>query len=399
LLARRRFELLPLQNPWARARLGLSETDLSTEVRLVLPDSRILGGADAVIELSRNFWWGWPFWLAAGIPGVRSILRFGYRWIARRRNCIGGACAIEGTPVESPAGKESGVMPAVVPLIGFPLLALTFRPRLGPWIFMWLLAAALYAGCKWLVFRDAIRRGAAVDPSRALGFLLAWPGMDAAGFFDSRNIPAKPRTAEWLWAGFKTLLGAGLLWAGARMACPAGPMLAGWVGMTGVIFLLHFGVFHLLSIAWRQAGVCAEPLMQNPMGSRSLAEFWGRRWNTAFNELAFRFTFRPLRRLASPAVATVIVFLLSGLVHDLVISLPARGGFGLPTVYFLIQGLGLTTERAWFGPRVRARHVLAGRVLTIAVTAVPAFWLFHPPFIQNVILPMLRAIGAIPNPL
>ena len=37
---------------------------------------------------------------------------------------------------------------------------------------------------------------------------------------------------------------------------------------------------------------------------------------------------------------------------------------------------------------------LFARCFTIIITAAPAFWLFHPPFINNVILPMLHAIGA-----
>ena len=37
---------------------------------------------------------------------------------------------------------------------------------------------------------------------------------------------------------------------------------------------------------------------------------------------------------------------------------------------------------------------LRGRLFAIGVTALPAFGLFHPPFIHNVILPMLDAIGA-----
>jgi hypothetical protein len=37
---------------------------------------------------------------------------------------------------------------------------------------------------------------------------------------------------------------------------------------------------------------------------------------------------------------------------------------------------------------------LRGRLFALAVTAGPAFWLFHPPFIHNVILPMFQAIGA-----
>ena len=97
--------------------------------------------------------------------------------------------------------------------------------------------------------------------------------------------------------------------------------------------------------------------MQNPILATSLAEFWGRRWNTAFNELAFRFTFRPLRRMTTPVTATLLVFGLSGLIHELVISLPAGGGYGLPTIYFFIQGFGTVIERSafwtrhWFGTR------------------------------------------------
>src|SRR5205807_918310 len=34
-----------------------------------------------------------------------------------------------------------------------------------------------------------------------------------------------------------------------------------------------------------------------------------------------------------------------------------------------------------------------GWLFTAACTAGPAFWLFHPPFVRNVTLPMLRAFG------
>jgi alginate O-acetyltransferase complex protein AlgI len=177
----------------------------------------------------------------------------------------------------------------------------------------------------------------------------------------------------------------------ARLALPAHPLLAGWIGMSGAMFVLHFGSFHLLSLAWRQAGVAATPLMQNPLMATSLADFWGARWNTAFNELAFRFTFRPLRRWTNPTVATLLVFGLSGLIHELVISLPAHGGYGLPTLYFMIQGLGVVAERT----RGRAaRAPMRAWFFTLLVTAGPVCLFFYPPFIHNVILPMFTAIGA-----
>jgi hypothetical protein len=165
--------------------------------------------------------------------------------------------------------------------------------------------------------------------------------------------------------------------------------------MTGLVFVLHFGIFHLLSLAWRTAGVDAAPLMRNPLRATSVGEFWGRRWNTAFHELAVRFTFKPLRPSLGLAGATLLVFVVSGVIHELVISVPAAGGYGLPTIYFVLQGLGLLGERGGLGHRLGLGRGWRGWMFTVLVTAGPAWWLFPPPFVGNVILPMLAAIGAI----
>jgi alginate O-acetyltransferase complex protein AlgI len=195
-------------------------------------------------------------------------------------------------------------------------------------------------------------------------------------------------------AALNTLIGAALIWGVARTAVPADPLLAGWLGMVGVILVLHFGTFHLLSLGWRTIGVNARPIMQNPLRSTSLAEFWGRRWNTAFHELAARFTFLPLRPIVGRGGATLLVFLLSGSIHELVISVPARGGYGLPTAYFLLQGLGVACERTRLGRTVGLGRGCRGWLFTVVVAAAPAFWLFPPAFVRNVILPMLAFIGA-----
>ena len=188
----------------------------------------------------------------------------------------------------------------VFPLLILPVVALLGAAWMPRWGFMWAMAFALYAGCKWLTYREARVRGVASDRLRALGYLLAWPGMDATAFLRGTDRLAQPRPSEWMAAALKTLLGATLIWVVARTAVPVNPLLAGWLGMVGLIFVLHFGTFHLLSLGWRSIGVNAMPVMQNPLRSTSLAEFWGRRWNTAFHELATRFTFRPLRPICRP---------------------------------------------------------------------------------------------------
>jgi alginate O-acetyltransferase complex protein AlgI len=389
LLARRNFELLPLQSPWSRVRLGLTEPELLAEMRVITPDGNVLGGADALLEISRHYRLAWPVRQLARLPAIHHLFQQIYRRIARNRSCVNGACEINQT-----TRRSTSQLTDFLPLLVLPLLALLVRTWLAPWLFMWAMAFALYAGCKWLTYREARRNSVTQNRWRGLGYLLAWPGMNAPEFLRSDVAAANPQRREWLFAFAKTALGFVMLFGLARHFLPAHPLAAGWMGMCGAIFILHFGLFHLLSLAWRRMGVKAEPIMKNPLRAVSLREFWGKRWNTAFNELVFRFAYRSLRRRTTPALAALGVFGLSGLIHELVISLPAGEGFGLPTAYFLIQGIGLVLERSPFGHRIGLARGLRGRMFTVVLTAGPAFWLFHPPFIHHVILPMLHAIGA-----
>ena len=132
------------------------------------------------------------------------------------------------------------------------------------------------------------------------------------------------------------------------------------------------------------------PIMNAPIKSTSLTEFWGRRWNGAFNQLVLDLLFRRLAHSFGAACATLGSFLLSGLLHELVISLPAAGGYGLPTGYFLLQGAGSITQR-----KLGLCGGIRGWIFTVAIVGAPAFWLFHPLFVRRVILPFLQAIGAL----
>jgi predicted DCC family thiol-disulfide oxidoreductase YuxK len=388
-LVARHFQLQPLQTPWVRERLDSPDQEWMAEMRLLKPDGTAFGGVAALLEISRQFWWAWPIRQLAHFPAIRNALHGTYRWVARHRHCAAGACTMVRKPERKP-----GQFLAYLPLLVLPLSVLPLRTRLEPWVFMWAMAIALYAGCKWMTYRLVRQRLETKDPWRAAGYLLAWPGMNAGTFLERKCTPAKPRAAEWAFALIKTNLGFALLFGVTRILVSNHPQVAGWVGMCGVIFILHFGLFHLLSLAWRQAGVKASPIMRFPLASDSLMGFWGTRWNTAFHELAFRFVYRPFRRIANPPVAVLGAFVLSGLIHDLVISLPARGGYGLPSLYFVIQGCGLVFERSTLGQRAGLGRGLRGRIFALVFAAGPAFWLFHPPFIRNVILPMLKAIGA-----
>ena len=90
-----------------------------------------------------------------------------------------------------------------------------------------------------------------------------------------------------------------------------------------------------------------------------------------------------------------MVFAASGLIHDLVISLPARAGYGLPTLYFLVQGAGVTLERSQFGKRFGLGRGVRGWCFMVVFLTLPIFGLFHPWFVLRVILPFMRAIHAL----
>ena len=94
-LSRGELEILPCRSTVRAERFPqVAEAACLTAMQLVLPDGRVLSGADAVPELLRRIrGWGW----AAGVfalPGVRPLSRRAYGWIARNRMKI--SCVVGG---------------------------------------------------------------------------------------------------------------------------------------------------------------------------------------------------------------------------------------------------------------------------------------------------------------
>lgn len=261
-------------------------------------------------------------------------------------------------------------------------------PEIPRWVIMWVLVAVLFYAGKALIWTSARLRPAGWQGA---GWWLLWPGMDVERW-TVKQVNREVTPVNNLVAGalMNMLAGAGLLWGVAR-AFDA-PMISAWVAMIGLIFMLHFGIMHLLSAFWQAQGMSATAVMKNPAASTSLTEFWGRRWNIAFRDLAHQFVFRPVALRWGHTTALWMTFLVSGLAHEVVISIPAGAGFGLPTIYFLIQAVGISLERTLWQKRSRPFKWL----LTHGFTLLPLGLLFHPPFVQRVMLPFFHALGALP---
>jgi len=128
---------------------------------------------------------------------------------------------------------------------------------------------------------------------------------------------------------------------------------------------------------------------------RHLAIFWGWPWNLAFWDLAYTHVFRLFVGRIGVSGATLAVFLASGVIHDVVNSLPAGVGYGRPMLYFAIQSMGVLFERSRLGKRMGLGRGFVGRMFCALVTLGPVCVLFHRPFVEQVVIPMLAIVAAI----
>ncbi len=191
----------------------------------------------------------------------------------------------------------------------------------------------------------------------------------------------------------KVLLAIACLMVLAPFATSGHTLAVGIAGMLAGVLLIHGGLFHLLALYWQSAGRPVRPIMNAPLAATSLADFWGRRWNLAFRDAAALLVFRPAARRWGVAAATFATFFASGVLHDALISLPARGGYGLPTVYFLLQYVGLMFERRVLRGESSGWKRLATRAMAALVVVLPLPLLFHRPFAENVVVPILQGLN------
>jgi D-alanyl-lipoteichoic acid acyltransferase DltB (MBOAT superfamily) len=199
---------------------------------------------------------------------------------------------------------------------------------------------------------------------------------------------------EWIRGITNMSAGVLIFWTAQHWLPTTSPLVLGWAGLIGVVLILHFGSFLVLSCAWRTVGVDAPPLMNVPIYATSLAEFWGKRWNIAFRDLAHRFLFRPLHATIGPAAALVVGFTASGVIHDIVISVPAGGGHGGPTAYFVIQAIAILAERSSVGRILGLGRGFRGWLFSAIVLIAPIRLLFHNDFVLRVAVPFMNALGA-----
>ena len=122
----------------------------------------------------------------------------------------------------------------------------------------------------------------------------------------------------------------------------------GWIGAP-LLWLMGEVVGSLIQVLMLPSGRLLPLAHENIFAARSVADFWGRRWNVWMSDWFRQVIYQPLRR--RPLLAMVIVFVISGFLHELVINLSlwlltGRNLFGSMMAYFGLQAAGVFIERS-----------------------------------------------------
>ena len=257
----------------------------------------------------------------------------------------------------------------------------------------WLLLAGLVVGAEWvLADADAVSRmvgiccvllgamkglvyaeGAGADrlpPGRYAVFAFCWFGMDPGSFRTRRNGLA-----------WKRDVAIGLLHMALGTLGAWGVWSAGWrqilVRFVPMSLGFHFGALRVLKGGLRAAGFPVRTLFPNVLEAKGIGDFWSKRWTTGYSQMMQRIVGKPIARHWGNGAGLMAVVLVSGLLHELAITLPARAGYGLPTLYFTLHGVCTLLENKLGRP--------IGKIPALILIALPLDLLFPATFRHEVI--------------
>jgi alginate O-acetyltransferase complex protein AlgI len=223
-----------------------------------------------------------------------------------------------------------------------------------------------------------------------LAFALGWFGMRATPFEQLPGIPL-PYSRLIMKGMTRIAIGLALLYLSTqaeRISIAAAFFIPQLLLLVGISMILHFGILNLSTAAWRAQGVDVQELFRSPYKSTSLREFWGKRWNMAFSEMTAQIAYRPLKQHMSTEQAMLLSFLLSGLLHEIAISLPVNAGYGLPMLYFTLHAAAMLAEAKSTGLQRLLKHPIFSRIWVMGLLILPLPLLFHQAFILRVLTPL-----------
>ena len=243
------------------------------------------------------------------------------------------------------------------------------------------ICCVLLGGMKGLVYAEWVGEHRLTIP-RYWVFAFCWFGMDPASFRTRRKgLSWKSDVKLGLLLMLAGTLGAWLVW------------LMGWhqilIMFAPMSLGFHFGALRVLKGGLRGAGFPVRTLFPNVLETQGIGDFWSRRWNVGYSQMMQRLIGRPVEALAGANAGTMAVFVTSGVLHELAVTLPVRSGFGLPTVYFTLHGVLTLLEKKWGRP--------FGKIPALLAVTLPLGLLFPPTFQNEVIARCLGVFEVLRN--
>ena len=198
-------------------------------------------------------------------------------------------------------------------------------------------------------------------------------------WFGTRPVECRPRSVDTV--ALQTLTIATAVLSAAMVVVTAAPeldyrMLVRWFAGGVAILAVAEMATAVLPLMGAALGVHIPPFFQSPYRSRSVNEFWTKRWNIPASEIFRRYTFAPIAR-RNITLALLMTFVISAIAHVL-LTYVALGRCGISLVcgsFFLLQPIIIAVERKL---AVRRWPNLARRAWTFLVLAITAPLIIEP---------------------
>jgi hypothetical protein len=265
----------------------------------------------------------------------------------------------------------------------------------GPIIRMLAIIATTFTAMKPIAVAQSYKhKRVTLKFTQWLAFAIGWAGMRSQPF---ETLGQKPLPNAWpmIKFGISRII-AGLVLIGLAHILVLLPLntnliyiLVSALLLVGLSLILHFGFLSISAGMWRLSGVNTYLLFRQPAKATSLTELWSKRWNIAFSEMTAIAVFRPIKNKFGSAAALMAAFIFSGLLHELALSVPVNSGYGLPILYFIIQGVLVLTEKALANNKVMfLQNKIIARIWVFFWLVVPMPLLFHTQFIKQIVWPL-----------
>ena len=114
------------------------------------------------------------------------------------------------------------------------------------------------------------------------------------------------------------------------------PVQLAWMSVTLYVFMS--GVCDAFATIGFSMGLDVAPMFNSPLIARNPRDFWGRRWNLWFTRTAHRLIFQTTGGPAHPVRAGMMVFLASGMLHEVIATVGNLRVDGRMTMFFMVHG-------------------------------------------------------------